>query len=109
MPSSQPTSHGTAVTPWFPSGELPHHPGVYQRQYPGGPYSCWDGTAWRNDALTPHAAARQLSSSPCQQAPWRGLLEAPSEHCMTCRGHGVVDQGDDADSGEALIEPCPDC
>ncbi|AKJ29627.1 hypothetical protein AAW51_2936 [Caldimonas brevitalea] len=82
---------------------------MYQRAFPAGPYSCWDGRQWRYDAVSPDMAALQTAPSGVQAARWRGLSEPPPEHCLTCRGHGVVDHGDDDASREPLIDPCPDC
>ena len=98
-----------SVTPWFAASAKPWHEGVYQRRFPAGPYTCWDGRQWRQDAVSPLAAARETQPSPVQEAAWRGCTEPPPEHCLTCRGQGVVDQGDDPETGQALIEPCPDC
>jgi hypothetical protein len=67
------------LTPWLPGSVRPAHPGVYQRNYPGGLYSYWDGRAWCVDAATPEGAAEQDEASAHQDAPWRGLAdgEAP--------------------------------
>ena len=97
------------LTPWLPGTLAPARAGVYQRNDPAGLYSCWDGSRWRDDAADAPTAVKQMRSSPWQDAPWRGLTDAATEHCATCRGHGVVDRGDDADTGEPLISPCPDC
>ena len=98
-----------SVTPWFNGTARPWHEGVYQRRFPAGPYSCWDGTQWRHDAVSALAAARQTQPSRWQQTPWRGSLQPPPEHCLTCRGSGVIDQGPDPQTGDDLIDPCPDC
>jgi hypothetical protein len=97
------------LTPWFPPEVQPCHEGVYQRSFPAGPYTCWDGRQWRRDAISPMAAAFESQPSPHQAVRWRGLSEAPAAPCGTCRGQGVVDQGNDANTGEPLIEPCRDC
>jgi len=99
-------THG--LTPWLPDTAAPVHPGVYQRNDPAGPYACWDGRRWRADADTPAAALRQMAFSGHLGASWRGLSAPAPQPCETCRGHGVIDRGDD-DSGAALIDPCPDC
>lgn len=98
--------------PWYGSDEVPLRPGVYQRRWPAGPYSCWSGEGWFGDAVTPAAAARQQAPSRSQAAAWRGLAE-PAEPtdapCTTCGGHGVIDRGHDEESGEDSIGECPDC
>ncbi len=97
------------LTPWLPGSCTPVRPGVYQRNDPAGPFSCWDGRRWRADAATPAEAVRQTAFSRHLAASWRGLSAPSPEPCATCRGHGVIDQGDDEETGEALIDPCPDC
>jgi hypothetical protein len=97
------------VTDWFGTQTRPTHEGVYERLFPAGPYSCWNGAAWNADAYEPAAAARQDRLSDVQDARWRGLVEASAAPCATCRGHTVVDRGVDDDSGEDLIAECPDC
>jgi hypothetical protein len=97
-----------AVTAWL-SGDLqPEHLGVYQREFPAGPYSCWDGLRWRLDAATPREAAAALQWSRYQSVRWRGLVAPSGERCETCKGVGVLDQGPEADEREAIV-PCPDC
>ncbi|MCM5681193.1 hypothetical protein M8A51_16825 [Schlegelella sp. S2-27] len=102
-------SNRPRLTPWFSGATPPWHEGVYQRRFPGGPYSCWDGRHWRQDAVSPQAAAIETQPSRWQQAAWRGSTEPPPGHCLTCRGAQVLDLGDDAETGQALIDPCPDC
>lgn len=97
------------VTDWFDAGVRPAHEGVYERLFPAGPYSCWNGAGWNADAPDPGAAAGQAAPSAFQEARWRGLIEASAEPCATCRGHTVVDRGFDEDSGEDLIAECADC
>jgi hypothetical protein len=64
------------LTPWLPGSQKPQRRGVYQRSYPGGTYSCWDGECWCTDAGTPEeAAALQGQRSAHQEASWRGLSE----------------------------------
>ncbi len=63
------------ATSWFDADRHPAHTGVYQRQYPAGPYSFWDGLRWHADALTPDEAASLASFSSCQKALWRGLAQ----------------------------------
>jgi phosphotransferase system HPr (HPr) family protein len=67
------------LTPWFDGSAKPARVGVYRRRSPGGPFSLWDGAAWRADAATPAAASQRTSSSAHQQAPWCGLSGALSE------------------------------
>ncbi len=88
---------------------LPAHEGVYARQAPAGPYSCFTGDRWFGDAATPAAAAASRLESPRQRAAWRGLVARPDEVCGTCRGHSLIDHGVDAESGRDLIQECPDC
>ena len=97
------------VTDWYGATARPVHEGVYERLFPAGPYSCWNGRAWNADAPRPAEAARQTRASDYQDARWRGLVEASAEPCATCRGHTVVDRGVDEDSGEDLIAECVDC
>jgi hypothetical protein len=98
-----------AVTAWMPPDARPVREGVYERQDPAGPFSCWSGRAWNADARTPGEAARRTSPSPQQRAPWRGRVEASDAPCATCRGHGVVDRGFDEEHGVDLIDECADC
>lgn len=104
---TSPGSH--ELTPWLSGEEQPLREGVYRRQFPAGPYSCWGGDRWLQDANTPQAAAAQLSMSPHQRTAWRGLTEASGLPCASCRGHGVIDRGVDPESGRDLITECPDC
>ena len=96
-------------TAWFAASSLPARPGVYERRAPAGPYSCWDGTRWRDDAQGAAAAARRQGASALQKAAWRGLVAAPSAPCATCRGQTVIDRGVDVETGVDLIVECPDC
>ena len=96
-------------TDWLDPDVKPVHPGVYRRQWPGGPYACWDGRRWRADAATPEAAAAKEGISPHVDAPWQGLSTPPAAPCLTCKGHSVVDRGVDEDTGADLITECPDC
>lgn len=109
MPEAVVGTRSFAVTEWFDARSRPVHEGVYERLFPAGPYSCWNGASWNADASDPTAAARQPRPSAWQDARWRGLLEASAEPCATCRGHTVVDRGFDEDSGEDLIAECVDC
>ena len=76
MRTAQPS---LATTPWFEGAERPVYTGVYQRPFPAGPYSRWDGGQWIGDAATPAAAAARTEPSRYQDAPWRGLAERPQE------------------------------
>jgi len=96
-------------TAWFAAGTAPARAGVYERRAPAGPYACWDGTRWREDAGSVAAAASRQNASAVQRAAWRGLVEAAPTPCATCRGHTVIDQGVDLESGADLIAECPDC
>jgi hypothetical protein len=96
-------------TAWFAAGTVPARAGVYQRRAPAGPYACWDGTRWRDDADSVAAAASHPNASAVQRAAWRGLVEAAPAPCATCRGHTVIDRGVDIESGADLIAECPDC
>lgn len=62
------------ATKWLTGDALPAHHGVYQRQYPAGPYSFWDGQTWRADAASPEEAAFMTAPSSRQSCPWRGLM-----------------------------------
>lgn len=97
------------TTPWFDPETQPVHQGVYQRRFPGGPYSCWDGTKWFGDAANAARAATTDAPSPHQDIGWRGLVSPSAAPCPTCRGHGVVDLGVHEDTGDDLMEPCEDC
>jgi len=66
------------LTPWFAGADKPVRTGVYQRNFPAGPYSCWDGARWLQDRATVAVAAVQTRPSRYQEASWRGLVE-PSE------------------------------
>jgi len=96
-------------TPWFDADTAPARPGVYERRAPAGPYACWDGRRWRDDAGSVAAAALREESSAVQRAAWRGLIDAAPAPCPTCRGHTVIDRGVDRESGADLIAECPDC
>ena len=63
------------ATRWLDGDSPPAHSGVYQRQYPGGPYSFWDGHVWHADAGTADEAAAMTALSPRQNCLWRGLTE----------------------------------
>ena len=65
------------LTPWQSGSRKPERQGVYQRNFPAGPYSCWDGEAWCGDATSPSSAAAEREHSPHQHASWRGLAEPP--------------------------------
>ena len=99
----------TSLTDWLEGGTRPVHAGVYQRRWPGGPYTCWDGRAWRQDAATPQAAASRETPSATAHAPWRGLATPPDRPCLACKGHGVIDLGWDDERGVDLISECLDC
>lgn len=99
---------GTAlveVSEWMPAASPPIRPGVYERRFPGGPYTCWNGTTWNDDAASVDDAAVRRTPSRHQAVAWRGL----SAPCPTCKGNSVVDGGHDPDSGRDLIAECPDC
>ena len=96
-------------TAWHRGRTPPLRAGVYERRPPAGPFACWDGKRWRQDAASAAAASRQEGASAWQRAPWRGLVQASHALCATCRGHTVLDHGVDAESGADLIEECPDC
>jgi hypothetical protein len=96
-------------TRWFDGDTAPARPGVYERRAPAGPYACWDGRRWRDDAGSVMAAAARTEASAIQRTPWRGLVDAAGTPCATCRGNTVVDRGVDIDSGADLIAECPDC
>jgi hypothetical protein len=97
------------VTPWLDSVPEPVHEGVYKREYPGGPFSCWAQGCWYGDASSPDDAAAQRQPSRYQRLRWRGLAERTGGPCQLCRGLGVTDRGVDEETGEDLIEPCSDC
>ena len=97
------------LTDWFEGSVEPARAGIYERRGGEARFACWDGSRWRRDADSASAAARQQSASPVQRAAWRGLVEASSAPCATCRGHTVVDQGIDVETGADLIAECPDC
>jgi hypothetical protein len=109
MPQSMLGSTALTVTEWFGASSPPEHEGVYERLFPGGPFSCWNGRAWNKDAHGPADAALQTTLSPHQNVPWRGLLQPSPAPCATCRGHTVVDRGFDQETGADLIAECPDC
>ena len=96
-------------TAWFDADVAPACPGVYERRAPAGPYACWDGRQWRDDAGSVAAAALREDASAVQRAAWRGLVEAAPAPCATCRGNTVIDRGVDSESGADLIAECPDC
>jgi hypothetical protein len=106
---ANPSRASQRLTPWLAGAERPARAGVYRRRFPGGPYACWDGTAWRVDAATVAAAAGQERRSLCQDAAWRGLVERAAVACPTCGGRTVLDRGIDVETGADLIEECPDC
>ena len=97
------------TTAWFDPDTRPVHQGVYQRRFPAGPYSCWDGTRWFGDATNAARAASGSAPSPHQDIGWRGLVHPSAAPCLSCRGHGVVDFGVDEESGEDLFAPCEEC
>jgi hypothetical protein len=97
------------LSPWFEPGVEPVHEGVYRRQFPGGPYSCWAQGRWYGDAASPDAAAATGKPSRHAKLPWAGLSSPPDAPCFRCRGHGVIDLGVDAESDADLIELCPEC
>ena len=66
------------LTGWFAGADRPVHIGVYQRRFPAGPYSRWDGQQWRQDGVSPAvAAADGAEPSRHQDVAWRGLAERP--------------------------------
>lgn len=95
------------VTDWTPGNVHPVREGVYERRVSDGTYSCWDGTRWNQDADSPAEAAGRRTPSRDQDASWRGLAEPSDRPCATCRGHGVIDGGND--ESPDLIAECPDC
>lgn len=109
MPETTIDRETMRVTDWFDAKTPPAREGVYERDAPAGPFACWDGQAWKADAKAPADAARAARSSPIQAARWRGLVERTDRPCATCGGHTVVDRGIDAESGDDLIDECPDC
>ena len=96
-------------TAWFDADTAPARAGVYERRAPAGPYACWDGRRWRDDAANVAAAALRESASAIQRAAWRGLVEPAPARCTTCRGNTVIDRGVDIESGADLNVECPDC
>jgi hypothetical protein len=64
------------LTPWFGEADRPARTGVYQRNFPAGPYSRWDGQQWLQDRANVATAAVQTKPSRYQEAPWRGLVDA---------------------------------
>lgn len=98
-----------AVTDWFDGTVEPTREGVYERSYPGGPYSCWNGRAWNDDAPSPSAAATRTGASEHPAASWRGLVQKTGLPCATCRGRTVIDHGVDEDTGLDRIVECPEC
>ena len=109
MPEAIRGTTAIPVTDWLPATARPVREGVYERLFPAGPYSCWNGRAWNVDADQPASAASQDGLSPYQRVGWRGLTTQTGEPCATCRGHTLVDRGFDAESGADLIGECPDC
>ncbi len=97
------------VTDWLPGSERPMREGVYERRVSDGAYSCWSGEAWNEDAESPAEAATRRSPSRDQNASWRGLVEPSGLPCATCKGHTVVDLGQHPESGDDLLDECPDC
>jgi hypothetical protein len=97
------------TTGWFSGSVRPVHEGVYQRRFPAGPYSCWSGQRWFGDAATAAVAATALEASRYPSAEWRGLRTPSSLPCAACRGHGVIDQGEDDPAGWPLLRDCPEC
>ena len=51
-----PSGDARELTPWLAGDESPARAGVYRRRFPAGPFACWDGTRWRDDAATVAAA-----------------------------------------------------
>ena len=98
-----------ATTAWLSAGTSPALPGVYQRSGPAGPYACWDGSRWRRGATSAASAALQTAPASAAGARWRGLRQAATAPCATCRGQTVIDHGFNDDSGADLIVECPDC
>jgi hypothetical protein len=96
-------------TAWFEADTTPARPGVYERRAPAGPYACWDGKRWHDDAGSVAAAALREGASALQRASWRGLVAESPAPCATCRGNTVLDRGVDIESGADLIAECPDC
>lgn len=68
------TIHERATT-WLEGDTRPARSGVYQRQYPAGPYSFWDGQTWHADAASPEEAATLAEPSMRQSCLWRGLVQ----------------------------------
>ena len=97
------------LTPWFDSPAVPARPGPYKRRFPAGPFSCWDGRQWLGDCATSALAAQSSALSRYQEANWRGLASPSGEVCATCRGEGVIDEGQAEVDGLAPLRPCPDC
>ena len=93
----------------FDGAVVPAQPGVYLRLAPAGPYSCWDGQAWHRDASSPAEAAAATGPSAVAAAPWQGLADPVDAVCATCGGAGLMDRGTLPETGEDLIEACPDC
>ena len=104
-----PSGDGRKLTPWLAGDESPARAGVYRRRFPAGPFACWDGARWHDDAATVAAAAREQRPSRRQRAFWRGLVEPAPSPCPTCGGHTVLDHGVDPETGADLIDECPDC
>lgn len=97
------------TTPWFDASTPPVREGPYRRRYPAGPFSCWTGQAWYGDAHSPQAAAAAKQASRHQQVPWQGLARLSDLPCSACKGHGVIDLGDDDAQGWPLLRECATC
>lgn len=97
------------VTDWIRGSAAPVREGVYERRMSDGPFSCWNGQRWNEDAATPALAAGKDVPSRDQNASWRGLVAPSDLPCATCKGHTVVDRGYDEETERDLIAECPDC
>jgi hypothetical protein len=95
------------ATAWLDARDPPVREGVYRRQAPAGPYSCWSAEQWFGDAPSVAAAAAARRPSTWQHARWAGISQAPDEPCALCRGLTVIDHGHD-EAGD-LIDECPEC
>lgn len=98
-----------AMTACMDATAEPVREGVYWRAFPGGPYSCWSQGRWYGDAPTPDTAAAERKLSRHPQLPWAGLALPSSSPCLMCRGQGVRDLGFDEETGNDLIDDCPEC
>jgi hypothetical protein len=89
------------ATEWLAGDARPAHIGVYQRQYPAGPYTFWDGQHWRADGASPEEAATMVAPSSRQSCPWRGLMHplgasaflGDGSEALASDGQGLQEQG----------------